>query len=242
MIQCAITHLPRPGPQIAWRTVFIIEYLGPLIFHPLIFGLRQIIYRNPDPSWSFPAASSSAKLSCLFITLHFLKRELETIFVHRFSSATMPQFNIFKNSAHYWLFAGLNIALFTYSPADFSPTSRNVPDWWLAIATLLFGIGELGNLSAHLTLRKLRSEGGAERGIPHGGVFDLVPVTCPNYFFETIAWLGIWAANRSLSTGLFLVIALVQMALWAWKKEKRYRHEFGSRYKKKRFAMLPPLI
>ena len=110
------------------------------------------------------------------------------------------------------------------------------------MATVLFVIGELGNLSAHITLSRLRSAGGTERGIPEGGVFSLVLVTCPNYFFETIAWLGIFAANRSWSTAVFLAIALYQMAVWAWKKEKRYRREFGNRYSKKRFAMLPPLI
>lgn len=110
------------------------------------------------------------------------------------------------------------------------------------MATLLFVVGELGNLSAHVTLRSLRSQGGTERGIPRGGVFNLVPVTCPNYFFETVAWLGIWAANRSWSTAIFLSFALYQMTVWAWKKEKKYRQEFGSRYKKRRFTMLPGLI
>lgn len=154
----------------------------------------------------------------------------------------MPAFNIFKNSAHYWLLAGLNIALFTYSPAEACPTAHNGPAWLTLLAVLIFAVGELGNYSAHLTLQNLRAEGSTERGIPVGGVFNLVPVTCPNYFFETLAWLGIWAANRSLSTVVFAAIAVFQMALWARKKEKRYRREFGDKYKNKRFSMLPGIV
>lgn len=178
----------------------------------------------------------------MLVVTHFLKREYETVYVHRFSAATMPAMNIFKNSAHYWLLAGLNIALFTYSPAEYCPASHEYATWLRALAVSLFLIGEIGNYSAHRTLQALRKEGSTERGIPTGGVFDLVPVTCPNYFFETIAWLGIWAANRSLSTALFAVIAVAQMAVWARKKEKRYRHEFGARYQRKRFSMLPGIV
>ena len=38
---------------------------------------------------------------------------------------------------------------------------------------------------------------------------------------------------------LFTVVALAQMGSWAAKKERRYRKEFGGKYKSKRFVMLP---
>ncbi len=34
-------------------------------------------------------------------TFHYLKREVETIFVHKFSKGTMPLFNLWKNSFYY---------------------------------------------------------------------------------------------------------------------------------------------
>lgn len=57
--------------------------------------------------------------------------------------------------------------------------------------------------------------------------------------FETIAWVGIWMVNWSLSTAVFLVLAVAQMSLWARKKEMKYRKEFGDRYKRKRFFIFP---
>ncbi|KAI9690780.1 MAG: 3-oxo-5a-steroid 4- dehydrogenase [Bathelium mastoideum] len=218
------------GPQISWQTVFVVEYAGPLLIHPLIYFLRPHIYRNGSSP-----ASELQTISLLMITAHFLKRELETLFVHRFSNASMPVFNIFKNSAHYWFLAGLLIAYFTYAPN--APTAAPSNSVLTYVAVALYVVGELGNLNAHLCLRRLRSAGGTERGIPRGLGFGVV--TCPNYMFEVLAWLAIATVNRSWSTLVFIGVAGVQMLLWAKKKEHRLRKDFGDKYKKKRFVMLP---
>ena len=212
-----------PGPQIQWRTVFIVEYLGPLLIHPLLYALL------PDmPSYL-------QTLSLTLVMLHFAKRELETIFIHRFSAATMPIYNIFKNSAHYWLLSGLNMAYWIYRPD--SPAAGESNPFVTYTGLALFTIGELGNLSNHITLRNLRSSGSAERGIPQGLGFNMV--TCPNYMFEVIAWVGIAMVSWSLSTVVFGIAATAQMVVWAKKKEARYRKEFGAKYQRKRYTMLP---
>lgn len=231
-VTTSLTHACS-GPQIAWRTVFIIEYLGPLLIHPLIYYLRPYIYTLP----TFDAGPSTLQtLSLAMIVLHFLKRELETLFVHRFSLATMPFLNVFKNSAHYWLFSGVLIAYFTYSPT--SPTAEPNPNPLLTYAAIaLYVFGELANLSTHLSLRSLRRPGSTDRGVPRGLGFDIV--TCPNYTFESLAWIAILMVNRHWSTALFIAIAVGQMAVWAKKKERRYRKELGGKYKAKKFAMVP---
>ena len=147
----------------------------------------------------------------------------------------MPVFNIFKNSGHYWVLSGLLIAYFTYSPT--SITAGPVIPALTYPALVLYIIGELGNLNAHLVLRSLRKPGGTERGVPKGLGFDWV--TCPNYTFEILAWLAILMVNKSWSTAVFIAVAVTQMVLWAKKKESRYRKELGTAYKKKRFAMIP---
>jgi very-long-chain enoyl-CoA reductase len=68
------------GPQIGWQTVFLIEYLGPLVIHPAFyFGFA-----------AFGATHSSTQTLTLIMTvLHFLKREYETLNVHRFRLAIL---------------------------------------------------------------------------------------------------------------------------------------------------------
>lgn len=232
-----------PGPQIAWRTVFLVEYAGPLIIHPLVYFLRDYIYPTPSlaPS-ALPEPSSLQKLSLILVVLHFAKREFETLFVHRFSSATMPAFNIFKNSAHYWLLSGLNLAYFAYGPSK----SEAAP-WLTYLAVALYAVGELGNFNAHLVLKGLRpAHDPTARGIPKGLGFGWV--TCPNYLFEVISWVAVWLVNAAISTksaistAVFVIVAAAQMAAWAAKKERRYRKEFGAEYKRKRFVMLPGIF
>lgn len=226
-----------PGPQIAWSTVFLIEYIGPVIIHPLMYILRPYIYRNPLWLSSFPPPSQLQAIACALITLHYIKRELETLFVHKFSAATMPARNIFKNSFHYWVISGLFLGYFIYGPT--SPAAGAVEPLWTYGGIALYLVGELGNLSAHSTLSSLRTRGGKERGIPQGWAFNLV--TCPNYMFEFLSWTGVALVTRSLAAVVFLAISSGQMWLWAKKKEMRYRREFGDKYKKKRAFMLPGL-
>lgn len=98
------------GAQIGWRTVFMIEYAGPILIHPIFYYLSKLIYGS-----SF-THSPMQTVTYYMVMAHFFKRELETVFVHRFSHGTMPFRNVFKNSAHYWLLSGANLAFWVYGP------------------------------------------------------------------------------------------------------------------------------
>ncbi|THX53321.1 steroid alpha reductase family protein [Aureobasidium pullulans] len=218
----ALNNAIETGPQVSWRDVYIIEYLGALVAHPVIYVARL----------SHPTSVQTLLLALIII--HFIKRELETVFVHRFSNATMPLRNIFKNSFHYWILSGVMLAWVFYAPVDPAKSHLRGSDF---LGLLIFSVGEIGNLYIHLILRGLRSQGTVERKIPHGIGFDWV--TCPNYLYETIAWLGILVISRSWAVLLFMTVAVAQMWAWAWKKELRYRREFPNSYKFKKFVVLP---
>lgn len=223
------------GPQIAWRTVFVIEYLGPILIHAAVAAARPYLYKGGPAAWDL---SHTQWLTFAMIQLHFFKREVETLFVHKFSANTMPVFNVFKNSFFYWVVSGLVCAYSIYSPRSLAATADQ-PLIDLAGA-LVYLFGEIGNASVHLYLAGLRSSGGTERRIPLGFGFRLV--TCPNYMFEVLSWVGIIVASRDWTVAAFIIMGVYQMYAWAKGKERTYRKEFGDSYKKKRFVMLPGLL
>ena len=119
---------------------------------------------------------------------HYVKRELETLFVHRFSNDTMPFMNVFKNSFHYWIIFGL-INMYFFLHPDYTPPSWASKEIFLIIfAAFIFF--EFMNYMCHLVLRDLRKEGSSERGIPHGFGFGLV--SSANYLWEALCW-GLFA-------------------------------------------------
>ncbi|KAF9268522.1 hypothetical protein L218DRAFT_917324 [Marasmius fiardii PR-910] len=227
------------GPQAGWRTVYVIEYMGPLLIHPIMYSFPQLFFGRPV------VHSNLQKFSVAMVTLHFAKRVLESIFVHRFSHGTMPFRNIFKNSAHYHILSGVFLAADLYRPG-YSATSPWIKgtgkddEAYLWIFASIWGLFELLNLSTHLTLRNLRPAGTKKRAIPYGIGFGLV--SCPNYFFETMAWLTLSVMTGSYAAYFFTFVGTAQMLVWALKKHSNYKKEFGKEYPRNRKAMFPFII
>jgi very-long-chain enoyl-CoA reductase len=232
------------GPQISWTTVFVIEYFGPLFIHPLFYFAQKLVYGGEFDH------SQDQFLVFGFVMLHYLKREFETLFVHRFSLATMPARNIVKNSAHYWILSGVSLAYFVYAPRTYGSGgpfrflfSRQgiVPldEFTIMVLSGVWMFAELSNFKTHMILCDLRPVGSTERKIPYGYGFDLV--SCPNYFFEYLAWLMVLLITQNVSVLVFLVVATGQMWVWAVKKHRRYRKDFPD-YPRNRKVMFPFLF
>ncbi|EIW83603.1 hypothetical protein CONPUDRAFT_99121 [Coniophora puteana RWD-64-598 SS2] len=227
------------GPQISWQFVFVVEYAGPLLIHPLFYHFSKLFYGVDQQH------STLQKFVYTWMLLHFAKREVETLFVHRFSHDTMPFLNIFKNSAHYWIFSGAFLAYALYSPtyAATSPyilgTVRNDPKFLWA-CTAVWAWAELSNAYTHLKLRALRPPGTRTRAVATGYGFDLV--SFPNYLFESIAWTVVALMTGSWAAWFFLAIGAGQMYLWGVKKHRAYKREFGDKYPKGRKVMIPFLL
>lgn len=218
------------GPQIGYRTVFVLEYLGPMVFVALYYLRPALIYGEAAASTPYHWV---AQLSVACWILHFLKREFETFFVHKFSRPTMPLTNIFKNCMYYWSFGA--VIGYPLCLPSFAPPS----DTQVYIGFVIFTLCEIGNFICHVMLSSMRpKEGSQARNIPRGFLFELV--SCPNYTFEVFSWVGFSIMTQLPFSWLFTLIGFLQMRDWAMKKHRGYKKDFPEEYPKlKRRAIIP---
>jgi len=226
------------GPQIGYRTVFLLEYFGPLLFVLIYAAVRS---QSPELIWSTNARQIKepmcfvATLGVICWTAHFLKREFETIFIHKFSRPTMPLSNLFKNCAYYWTF-GAVIGYPLCGPRYVEPSME-----YVYTGFTVFALSELGNLICHIMLSRLRpKEGSKNRPIPSGFLFDYV--ACPNYTFEVLSWVGFSIMTNIWLSWLFTLVGFLQMTDWALKKHKEYKKSYPEYSKMKKKAIVPFVI
>nr|XP_043633794.1 very-long-chain enoyl-CoA reductase [Erigeron canadensis] len=224
------------GPQVSYRTLFFFEYVGPLILYPVFYYLPVYeLFGYKGERVIRPAQTYALYYWCF----HYSKRIMETFFVHRFSHATSPVSNVFRNCAYYWSFA-CYIAYYVNHPF-YTPVS----DLQMKIG-LGFGlIMQVSNLYCHIILKNLRSPSGNQGyQIPRGFLFNIV--TCANYTTEIYQWLGFNIATQTVAGYVFLIVAISIMTNWALAKHSRLRRLFDGKEGRpkypRRWVILPPFL
>merc|ERR1719384_1238672 len=229
-----VLYFKDRGIQIGWTTVFLSEYAGPLVVYLLFYIRPTLIYGATTDK----EMSSTAHIAAAAWSFHYAKRVLETIFVHRFSNATMPLGNLFKNCSYYWGFAAY-CAYHINHPLYTSPGATQV-----YLFLTLFFVCELGNFTIHILLRNLRPAGSKERKIPYPNSNPLSQmqslVSCPNYTYEVGAWVCFSVMTQCLPAALFTFAGFYQMAVWALGKHRNYKKEFKDYPRRK--AIIPFLL
>ncbi|KAK2723020.1 very-long-chain enoyl-CoA reductase-like [Artemia franciscana] len=220
------------GPQVAWKTVFLAEYAGPLFVYLWVYTRPWLLYGDTKETEK-PLVVDVA-VACW--STHYLKRILETLFVHRFSHATMPLRHLYRNCAYYWIFA-LYVAYHINHPLYTAPSEKQV---YASLAFWLFC--ETGNFSIHWLLRNLRPAGTKERQIPKptGNPFTTLfnVVSCPNYTYEAGSWIAFSIMTQCLPALLFTLAGFYQMTVWALGKHRNYKKEFKD-YPRNRKSIVP---
>nr|XP_033780281.1 very-long-chain enoyl-CoA reductase isoform X1 [Geotrypetes seraphini] len=227
------------GAQISWVTVFLTEYAGPLLIYLLFYFRVPFIY---GPKYDFISSKHSVvHLACICHSFHYVKRLLETLFVHRFSHGTMPLRNIFKNCTYYWGFAAW-MAYYINHPLYTPPMYG---DRQVRLALIIFLFCQLGNFSIHIALRNLRPAGSKTRKIPfptkNPFTWLFLLVSCPNYTYEVGSWLGFAIMTQCLPVALFTLVGFIQMTIWAKGKHRSYLKEFRD-YPPLRSPIIPFLL
>jgi len=224
------------GPQIAWKTVFLSEYAGPLFVYPIFYLRPSFIYGSSNIQQRPIELAVTIALICH--SIHYMKRLYETQFVHRFSNGTMPFTNLFKNCTYYWGFAAF-MSYFINHPLYSKPMFG---DAQVILGLLAFVLCEFGNYSIHILLRDLRPPGTKERKIPYPNSNPLTVlynyVSCPNYTYEICSWLSFAWIVQSLPVILFTMAGFIQMKIWAAGKHRAYKKEFTN-YPKGRTPIIP---
>ncbi|KAA3481828.1 very-long-chain enoyl-CoA reductase [Gossypium australe] len=224
------------GPQVSYRTLFFFEYLGPLILYPVFYYFPVYKYFGYEEKRVIHPVQTYALYYWCF---HYFKRIMETFFIHRFSHATSPLSNVFRNCAYYWTF-GSYIAYYVNHPL-YTPVS----DLQMKIG---FGFGivcQLANFYCHIILKNLRSpDGSGGYQIPRGFLFNIV--TCANYTTEIYQWLGFNIATQTVAGYVFLVVATSIMTNWALAKHRRLKKLFDGKDGRpkypRRWVILPPFL
>lgn len=201
------------GPQVSYRTLFFWEYLGPLILYPVFYFFPVYHYFGYGGERIIHPVQTYALYYWCF---HYFKRIMETFFVHRFSHATSPLNNVFRNCAYYWSF-GSYIAYYVNHPL-YTPVS----DLQMKIGFAFGLLCQVSNFYCHILLKNLRSpDGNGGYQIPRGFLFNIV--TCANYTTEIYQWLGFNIATQTVAGYVFLVVATLIMTNWALAKHRRLK-------------------
>jgi hypothetical protein len=150
---------------------------------------------------------------------HFLKRDLEVLFLHKYSGQT--ELGVARLIGFAYAMTSFMICMV----AAKEPSSLNNH---LGIG--LFGLGSIGNLYHHYLLAQLRpstttndTSSNKKYVAPKGGLFDYV--AAPHYLFELIAWLGIAVCSEQLTSYLNLLSMTCYLAARSqnqnnWNKSK----------------------
>ena len=230
-----IYYLKDIGPQINYRLVYILEYLGPLVFSIIFFARYALIYMKNNPDKQL----QTHILCYFFMTLfHYSKRIIESLFVHIFSRTTMPLQNLFKNCAYYWGIFGILCGFTLFNPYSKDLTWFKVPRYFFIA---FFFSAEIKNLQTHIILREVKIKGKGKKYMPPKREgFELC--TCANYMWEFFAWVSFSIFSCNIFVIIFTICGFLQMKQWALKKHKDMKRVFGEKYSKDIYAFIPYYI
>ena len=215
-------------------TAYFFGYIGALINVSLVFFYTLFIESN------FP--NCLQVLGYVLLTAHYLKRVLESFYVHRPSTVTMSVFVLIFIGIYYWILGAWVIGYSIFCPSYSKPNYSHplIP----IILTVLFLCFEYMNYRCHKILRDLRPPDSDKKGIPYGSGFDWV--SAANYFWELCSWMAFACLFRTIAATVFCILGFFAMVFPAMSSHKWYNEYFDGKknrkYPQNRKAMIPLIL
>ncbi|XP_076959317.1 uncharacterized protein LOC143635312 [Bidens hawaiensis] len=168
------------------------------------------------------------------LTVHFFKRVIEVLFVHKYSGymsleAIIPITLSYTISTATMIYA-------QYLSGAFAEPSVDLKN----AGVTLFLIGITGNFYRHWILSDLREKGDREYKIPRGGLFDLV--ICPHYLFEILQFIGVACISQTLYSASFTFGTICYLTGRSLATREWYISKFGEKFNKDHIKALIPYI
>ena len=152
----------------------------------------------------------------LLLLIHYVKRLLETFFIHRTVSYDLSLMDLLSG-VFYYCILGSGLLEYQILFMDYTEPSYSIPGISCIFASFML-FCEYMNLRAHMVLRDLRPPGTAKRGIPYGYGFDWV--SCANYMWEFCCWIFFTCLVQTWFSLLFCVVGFAMMFSMARLKHK----------------------
>ncbi|KAL7611886.1 hypothetical protein Lser_V15G08322 [Lactuca serriola] len=202
--------------------------IGMLVFYTPSFlvGLASFTF--------FPHQDCRFLMVISVLTIHFFKRILEVLFVHKFTGSMM-----LKDAITIGLSYGVSTATMIY--AQYLSQECPEPAFDLKyVGLVVFLIGITGNFYHHYILSSLRKKGDREYKIPKGGLFDVV--ICPHYMFEIVEFVGVCCICQTGCTFCFTLGTMFLLMGRSYATRKWYVSKFGGMFGKDVKALIPYLF
>jgi very-long-chain enoyl-CoA reductase len=199
----------RKGNNFSSKVGMTIIYLIPL----LVYYYSYMLFKFPSSIYHYSLLT--------FVTIHFGKRILEVLFLHKFSGG-MSLFSVIMICIFYsnvtWVVGQLVNGIISPIGIDFF----NSPNLW--IGSVLFIIGIFGNLFHHIILAKLRSENMKSYLLP--STYGFKYVICPHYTFELCIWLGIAISSTFIDIYFIFFVMICYLSARGMRTMNWYKETF----------------
>ncbi|KAK9249573.1 3-oxo-5-alpha-steroid 4-dehydrogenase-domain-containing protein [Lipomyces tetrasporus] len=205
-------------------------FMAYYIYYPSCTSIPSA-QRLIDPTVSTSSSTAAIPSGACSSAISLLSSSMETEETSLYFLSAVWIFAELSNFETHLILANLRIRYPrpSYTAAD--STSFSAPQ------SRVLGSSSAVRFASSIASYSSSASGLVARRIPKGYGFDLV--SCPNYFFELLAWTVIALITRSLASLLFLVASGLQMWRKAARKHEMYKKEFGSQYPKHRKVLIP---